>query len=149
MLIRRRRGWEIPEAQATPETLFLNRRRLLKSAAAGGLLLGSGALLAACDEAPAETAQGPAGEDPSARLYPVARNERYSVDSPITDEKLATTYNNYYEFGTSKDIWQKAQALPVRPWTVAITGLVVQPMEIGIDDLLAKMPLEERIYRHR
>src|SRR3546814_8320193 len=87
--------------------------------------------------------------DPSAGLYPVARNERYSVDQPITDEGLATTYNNYYEFGSSKTIAKKAQALPIRPWTVAIGGMVEQPTEIDIDELLAKMPLEERVYRHR
>jgi sulfoxide reductase catalytic subunit YedY len=151
MLIRIRRGWEIPESQATPETIFLDRRRLLKSAAAGSLLLGGAGLLAACDDTPAAQAQteGGADGDPSARLYPVARNERYTLDRPITDETLATTYNNYYEFGSSKNIWQKAQALPTRPWTIAIDGMVEQPMEIGIDDLLAKMPLEERVYRHR
>ena len=151
MLIRIRRGWEIPESQATPETIFLDRRRLLKSAAAGSLLLGGAGLLAACDDTPAAQAQAQGGEDgdPSARLYPVARNERYTLDRPITDETLATTYNNYYEFGSSKNIWQKAQALPIRPWTIAIDGMVEQPMEVGIDDLLAKMPLEERVYRHR
>jgi len=151
MLIRIRRGWEIPESQATPETIFLDRRRLLKSAAAGSLLLGGAGLLAACDDTPAAQAQteGGADGDPSARLYPVARNERYTLERPITDETLATTYNNYYEFGSSKNIWQKAQALPIRPWTIAIDGMVEQPMEIGIDDLLAKMPLEERVYRHR
>ena len=146
MLIRIKRGWEIPESQATPEDVFLNRRRLLKAAAAGPLLLGAGGLLAACDDMPAEAA---ASEDPSAGLYPVGRNPDYMLDRPITDEGLATTYNNYYEFGSSKNIWQKAQALPIRPWTVTLDGMVEQPMEVGIDDLLAKMPLEERVYRHR
>ncbi len=146
MLIRIKRGWEIPESQATPEKVFLDRRRLLKAAAAGPLLLGAGGILAACDETPAQAA---GSEDPSAKLYPVGRNPEYTLDRPITDESLATTYNNYYEFGSSKNIWQKAQALPLRPWTVTIDGMVEQPMEIGIDDLLAKMPLEERVYRHR
>src|SRR3546814_14595156 len=65
MLIRHRRGWEIAEAQVTPETVFLDRRRLLKSAAAGSLLLGGAGLLAACDDMPAAQAQE--GADPSAR----------------------------------------------------------------------------------
>jgi sulfoxide reductase catalytic subunit YedY len=153
MLIRIRKGWEIPESQATPETIFLDRRRLLKTAAAGSVMLGAGGLLAACEDDPAQAAagteSGAEGGDPSAKLYPVARNETYTLDRPITDEGLATTYNNYYEFGSSKNIWQKAQALPVRPWTIALDGMVEQPMEIGIDDLLAKVPLEERVYRHR
>lgn len=147
MLIRRPRGWEIPESQATPEKIFLDRRRLLKSAAAGSLLIGGAGLLAACDEMPA--AQAAESDDPSAGLYPVQRNERYTLDRPLTDESLATTYNNYYEFGSSKNIWQKAQELPIRPWVITIDGMVEKPLEIGIDDLLAKMPLEERVYRHR
>ena len=152
MLVRIKRGWELPESKATPEDVFVNRRRLLKTAAAGPLLLGAGGLLAACDEGPnqvAQAADAAAEADPSAALYPVAQNPRYTLDRPLTEESFATTYNNYYEFGSSKNIWQKAQALPIRPWTVTIDGLVETPMEIGIDDLLAKMPLEERLYRHR
>src|SRR5690606_15323717 len=60
-----------------------------------------------------------------------------------------TSYNNFYEFGSSKDIAGKARRLPIRPWSVTIDGLVESPVTIGIDELLAKMPLEERIYRVR
>ncbi len=152
MLIKIAKGWELPEREATPEAVFRDRRRLIKTIAAGPVLLGAPALLAACDE-PAEikvaNAAEQTGADPSAKLYPVARNLRYRLDRDLSAEKDATTYNNYYEFGSSKNIWQKAQALPIRPWTVTIDGMVEQPMEIGIDDLLAKMPLEERLYRHR
>jgi sulfoxide reductase catalytic subunit YedY len=137
MLIRSKRSWELPESLATPEAVYLNRRQWLKGAAglAGATLLPAAAL--------AEEA------DPSAPLYPVPRNEAYTLDRDLTPEDLATTYNNYYEFGSFKSIWREAQALPIRPWTVTIGGMVEQPMEIGIDDLLAKMPLEERLYRHR
>ena len=152
MLIRIKRGWELPDSAATPESVYLGRRQLLRAAAAGPLLLGAGSLLTGCDEAPSQVAQASenVGEaDPSAGLYPVERNPRYTLDRPVTEEKLATTYNNYYEFGSSKNIWQKAQALPLRPWTVTLDGMVEEPMQIDIDDLLAKMPLEERLYRHR
>jgi sulfoxide reductase catalytic subunit YedY len=71
------------------------------------------------------------------------------LDRPITDEAINTTYNNYYEFGSAKTISRAAQALKLRPWTVKIDGMVEKPQEIGIDDLLARMPLEERLYRHR
>jgi sulfoxide reductase catalytic subunit YedY len=67
----------------------------------------------------------------------------------MTAEKLATTYNNFYEFGTDKSIWREAQKLEVRPWTIKVGGMVEKPFEIGIDDLLAKVQLEERVYRHR
>ncbi len=148
MLIKIKHGWELPEAAATSEDLFLNRRRLLKAAAAGPLVLGAGSILAACDEAPRQ-AQAETPGDPSAGLYPVERNPRYTIERPLTSEELATTYNNYYEFGSSKNIWQKAQALPIRPWRVRLSGMVEQEQELDIDDLLARMPLEERLYRHR
>jgi sulfoxide reductase catalytic subunit YedY len=67
----------------------------------------------------------------------------------VTDEKVNGTYNNFYEFGSQKEIYRDAQKLPIRPWMVKIDGLVQNPMEIAFDELLAKMPLEERLYRHR
>ncbi|MFM9816094.1 molybdopterin-dependent oxidoreductase, partial [Streptomyces scabiei] len=73
----------------------------------------------------------------------------FGKPDPVTAEKLATTYNNYYEFDTDKTIWRAAQKLSIRPWTIKISGMVEKPFEIGFDDLLAKMPLEERVYRHR
>ena len=152
MLIRVKRGWELPEAEATPESVFRDRRRLLKAAAAGPILLAAPALLTACDDA-VDTAAGPSQAnvpDPSAHLYPVKRNEKYVLDRPVTKEKLATSYNNYYEFGSSKNILARARSsMPIRPWMVSIGGKVEQEMELGVDDLLSKMPLEERLYRHR
>lgn len=148
MLIKIPRGWERPSAEATPESMFNNRRKLVKSLAAGSLLATGSLLLAGCDDAPAVVA-GPPEVDPSAPLYPVERNKRYTLDRPITPEKLATSYNNYYEFGTSKSIVAAAQAIPLRPWMVSIDGLVEKPIEIDVDSLLKKMPLEERLYRHR
>ncbi len=153
MLLRIKKGWELPESAATPESLYLRRRDFIKTAAAGSLLLGAGGLLGACDDAPSQTAMaegGAVGEaDPSAHLYPVERNLRYRLDRDLTDERDATTYNNFYEFGSSKTIHEKAQQLPLRPWNVAISGMVEKPMTLDIDDLLSKMPLEERLYRHR
>jgi sulfoxide reductase catalytic subunit YedY len=144
MLIKKKRGWEIPESAATPESVYLNRRSLVKSMAAGGALL-AGPFSAAV---PA-LAAGEESGDPSAGLYPVKRNPKYTLDRAITDEKWSTSYNNFYEFGTDKYIARAAQKLPIRPWTVEIGGMVDKPFTIGIDDLLKKMPLEERLYRHR
>jgi sulfoxide reductase catalytic subunit YedY len=74
---------------------------------------------------------------------------RYRVDRALTDEKISTTYNNFYEFGSSKNIWQAAQKLNIRPWEVRIDGMVEKPRTVGIDDLLKAMKLEERVYRLR
>jgi len=143
MLIKRRRGWELPESAATPEALFRQRRRLIQGLAAGPILLAGGGLLrsAAAQDA-----------DPTADLYPVERNASYQLDERIpdlSDERLVTTYNNFYEFGSHKQISQAAQALPIRPWTVVLDGMVEQEQTLDVDDLIRRMPLEERVYRHR
>jgi sulfoxide reductase catalytic subunit YedY len=141
MNVIRRRGWEIPEREVTPEHLAFSRRGVLLGASA--LALMPGAALAQRVE---DIGKLP---DPSADLYPAKRNEAYALDRPITDEAINGHYNNFYEFGTDKDIAAPAQVLPVRPWTVKIDGLVDKPFEIGIDDLMRKLTLEERAYRHR
>ncbi len=154
MLVKIRRGWELPESAATPEEVFLNRRGLVKTLVAGPILASTPSLLlAGCDEEGSQAAaggkDGAASRDPSASLYPVMRNPRYKLDRPLTGEKWVTTYNNFYEFGSHKQIHKAAQALPIRPWTVTLDGLVEKKITIAIDDLLKKMPLEERLYRLR
>lgn len=141
MYVIRRRGWEMPEHLATPEHLFLNRRAFLASAASGA------ALALAPDLAQAQRISDL--PDPTAKLYPIKRNESFTLDRPVTDEKVNANYNNFYEFGSSKSVTSQAQALKLRPWTVTLDGMVEKPQEIGVDDLIAKMPLEERLYRHR
>lgn len=154
MLIKRRRSWELPQSAVTPEAVYEQRRHFLKAVAGASLLAAGGGLLAGCEESTpsAEAASGrgnPELEDPSAHLYPVPRNEAFQVERAITEEELATTYNNFYEFGSSKTIWRAAADLELRPWSIAIGGAVEKPLEIGIDDLLARVPLEERVYRLR
>ena len=135
MLIKRKRGWEIPEHLATPEAVFLNRRALIGGAAglAAGSLLGGRSVLAA-------------GDQP---LYPAQQNPAYTLDRPLTPERYSADYNNFYEFGTSKTVLPAANALKTQPWTLKIDGLVEKPFEIGVDDLIRKVGLEERLYRHR
>lgn len=119
------RGWELPERLATPEPLALNRRAAMAALGLGGagLLAPRGALAQA------------AGKYPAGRA--------------ITPERDATTYNNFYEFGTDKGISSLAARMPVRPWTVKVDGLVEAPREFDLDDLTKQMPLEDRVVRHR
>jgi sulfoxide reductase catalytic subunit YedY len=79
----------------------------------------------------------------------VKRNEKFTLDRDLTEEKYAVTYNNFYEFGSHKRIAEAAQSLVIRPWTVRIDGMVEKEMTVDIDTLLKQMPLEERLYRHR
>ena len=75
-----RRGWEIPEREATPEHVFLSRRAFLAGSAAAALTF-----------KPA-TAQRIADlPDPTKDLYPVARNEKFVLDRPLTDEAVNIT----------------------------------------------------------
>jgi sulfoxide reductase catalytic subunit YedY len=138
MPVLRRRGWEIAESRVTPEAATLGRRATLAGAAAlaiGGTIGGSilGARRARAELAP----------------MPAPRNAKFDPGRALTAEKDATTYNNFYEFSTDKNLWEDAQALKPRPWTISIEGMVAQKRTIGIDDLLKLVSLEERIYRHR
>ena len=144
MLIRVKRGWELAESAATSEDVFVNRRRLIKGVAAGAIIAASSPFAGALSGAAAAV-----DEDPTADLYPAPRNERYTLDRPLTREEITGRYNNFYEFGSHKQISRAAQALKIRPWTVKIDGLVEKEMTIAIDDLIRRMTLEERLYRHR
>ena len=126
MHIINRRGWELPDRDATPEHLVLGRRTLLAAAGFAAIALPGAA-----------HAQG------------APRNAKYDPMREVTPERDATTYNNFYEFGTDKSISRAAQRLPVAPWTIEIDGLVATPRTIGFDDLMKQVQLEERVYRHR
>lgn len=142
MLIKMPKSWEISENRTTPETVFANRRAFMRGVIGAATIAGTGVSLG-------QSAAYAATDDDTMR-YPAARNPAFQdADRPITDEKLASTYNNFYEFASHKQIWQAAQALPTDPWTIKIDGLVTQPRTIDFDDLLRKIPIEERIYRHR
>ncbi|MCP4383561.1 MAG: protein-methionine-sulfoxide reductase catalytic subunit MsrP [Hyphomicrobiales bacterium] len=137
MYIKRTRGWEIPERLATPESTYFDRRQIL---AAGGVGLASSAF---------PFVARAADTDPTADLYPAPRNSRYTINRPVTPESINTTYNNFYEFGTQRNISAAAEALPTRPWEVKIDGMVEEEITTDIDTLIRRMPLEERLYRHR
>jgi methionine sulfoxide reductase catalytic subunit len=139
--IHRRPSWAIAESLATPEAAYLNRRSLLQ---AMGITMASATALAALP--------GPAraqDADPTADLYPAPKNDSYTLDRDLTPEEFNANYNNFYEYGTQKEIAAAAQQLVVRPWEIAIDGLVEQPMTLAFDDLVRKIPLETRLYRHR
>jgi len=131
MLIKRPKGWELPERAATSEGLYLRRREAVKAMGLGAVAIAAPGLALADGK------------------YPAPRNDKYGTPGPITAEKLPTTYNNFYEFSDDKNLWRAAQKLKISPWTIKVSGKVEKPFEVGFDDLMAKMPVEERVYRHR
>jgi sulfoxide reductase catalytic subunit YedY len=148
MFIHRRRGWEIPENRATPESVVLGRRGVM----AGAVAMGAAASLAA-GPADAQFASffGGGGSVKMQVLKPLPAklNTKYVPGRALTPEKDATTYNNFYEFGMSKSIYDAAQAIKLDPWSIAITGMVEKPRSIGFADLMKQVSLEQRVYRHR
>jgi len=142
-----RPGWQLSESQVTPERMFWQRRRFMKS------LIGAGVGLAAasagsCQRSKAMDAD--LGLTLGEPLTGATLNRAFAdAGRPPTDQAFASSYNNYYEFGGSKNIWPAAQALPTDPWTLEVTGLVKTPTTFDRDDLTQRFALEERIYRFR
>ena len=130
--------WDIKDNQTTPEHIFKSRRQVLQNLAGGSIALAG---LASLPTAVFGNANS---------FYPATNNSRYKVNREITEEKLATTYTNFYEFGSSKNIWRRAALLKTKPWMLTIDGLVEKPVTIDIRDLLKKAGgIEERVYRFR
>ena len=130
-------------SEITPRAVYEGRRRWLQQLAAGALGTGlaSWAGREALAQAPAKGAPLPGGKS----AVPGA-----NVMDAVTPRGLATTYNNFYEFGTDKaDPARNAHTLKTRPWTVTVEGAVNKPRVYGIDDLLKLSAMEERIYRLR
>ncbi|TVQ38535.1 MAG: protein-methionine-sulfoxide reductase catalytic subunit MsrP [Geminicoccaceae bacterium] len=135
MYVIKKPGWAMPERSATPEHLVVNRRHAM-GLAAGGVAL-------------AALPKPAAASDFLAELYPAPRNERFVLDRPLTDESVATSYNNFYEFGSHKQIARAAQRLQLEPWEVVIDGLVEREIRLDAADLIRRFDLEERLYRLR
>ena len=165
MLIRTPPRHEPTASEITPRRVWQRRRELVRAAAAGIALPGASGLA---------LAQGP---KPEPAKLPGKPGPFGTTDKP-TPYKDATTYNNFYEFGTDKadpakrahtlktDPWsveveglvkqldkdepvRNAGRLKTRPWTVAVEGEVGKPGTFGIEDLLKLAPMEERVYRMR
>ena len=149
---------EPPSSEITPQSLYVRRREFIKST---GLFLGSATLVGSGllmltgagkpKIKPAEASPLSLSLDSgTAPGLTVAQKGVYTVDEKLTPYDDVASYNNFYEFGTSKsDPAENAHTLKSRPWTVEITGEVGKPRRVDVDDLLKWFPLEERVYRMR
>ena len=150
--IRIARGWEIPERDLTPESVYLNRRQILQRLGFAGI--GSLAVGLGCGTMDAGAADEPSDGiptgNPNADLYPAALNPKYPLDRALTAEEPTAMYNNYYEFTAAKaHVWELAKDFRTRPWQVRVEGLCDRPGTFEVDDLIREFGLEERTYRHR
>ena len=125
----------IDNDEITPKTLYFNRRQLLAGLPAA--FLGARELLS------------PSGAQAAAGLGPLAKSP-LSTSEKASAFKDVATYNNFYEFGTSKEQpAQLAKIFKTSPWVVSVEGEASKPRKFTMEEILKVAPLEERIYRHR
>lgn len=152
MLVRSRPRWSLPDRAATPEAVFEDRRKFLGrlglAAIGAGLSLSSPAGAANARPSGKKTA-GPR-RVPTADLYPARRNPGYTLDQALTPEAFAARHNVFDEFTLARDgVWKAAASFASRPWQIHIGGAVEKAIQLDVDELIRKMPLEERLYRFR
>ena len=161
--------WEGNRIHPTSPAVHANRRAWLKTVGLGtvglGALLESGCYLSIDGEVavenpnPVSDGGGTSADScvenfyppPHDEYYPAERNEVYTVNErPITDESLATTYNNFYEFSLTKTgVCGLVGPFETYPWSIEVKGLVDEPRTFTLDELIDAVPLEERVYRFR
>jgi len=136
MLIKIRSSSDIASSEITSESAYLNRRKFLSLSAAAGAtsLLPSSSLFASVD----------------ASAFQNLPSVNYAPDEKITPYETASTYNNFYEFGTGKsDPAKYAHEMTTKPWSVVVNGLTDKPGTYNLEDVLKGLELEERVYRFR
>ena len=134
-----RPDWWIPESEATPERLFVDRRRFLQTLGFGGLMLTG---LPICQAQAVNTSLPPLPE--------YAKNPKFAdAGRKITKESLVQGFNNFYEFGFGKqDPARNAKGFVLDPYNLTVDGLCENPREFDLDQI-EKLGLEERTYRFR
>ena len=118
MLIKTRRSWELPDSAATPESVFMNRRTLLKGLATGPLLAAGAAIPFAGGLG---SALADEHEDPSAHLYPVEQNPAYTLDRPLTPEDMELAQQRFHEVHEQAH-GHKAESEPVELVSVRLVS---------------------------
>lgn len=126
----------------TSQSAYLNRRQLIQQSLALGLLGGVG-------QAWAHPSVVAPGKLPALAAKHTDMEGVTATDVP-TAYTYASTYNNFYEFGTDKaDPMRNAHSLKTKPWTLEIEGLVKKPLRLGLEEVMKLGAMEERIYRMR
>lgn len=129
MLIRSSRKNDIKSSEITPEVIYRQRRTFMQ---AGGALA-MGVAFPELLQAKAATA-----------------DNGFSTDEELTPLKDVTSYNNFYELGTSKSAPAKyADELITSPWEISVEGECEAPGTLSLEDFLKPHTIEERIYRLR
>ena len=136
MLIKVTPANAVASSEITPEAVYGERRAFLKQAGLLGVGLAASAALA-------RTGGAQQGQVRTT-------SQGLELKPELTPEEDVTSYNNFYEFGTSKeDPKANAQGFKSKPWSIKVEGLVAKPATYNLEDFIKPHKLEERIYRHR
>jgi sulfoxide reductase catalytic subunit YedY len=146
-----RPDWFTAQREITSESVYWKRRAFLKQLGFAGMGLMSASFVGCAEEKKPET---PGAPKPNAsaptQLYPAKRNPEFNPNWPLTDEKVAASYNNFYEFSLTKDrVKDLVGSFKTSPWSVQIGGLLEKSLTLDFDEILKIAPLEERVYRFR
>ena len=139
MFIRNKKPWDLPESEVTDYRVYKNRRQFLNMAISVGI-------------ASALPSIGQAKTFEDLKVFSKLKESPYSTDEEKTPFESVTTYNNFYEFGTTKSspsLYATEFPDTAKPWRVTIDGECDNPGEFDYDDLISPFTLEERIYRLR
>ena len=116
---------KIKYSEITPEKIYNNRRSFIKSISIGASSIALSSL-------------------------PFTTKAASDKKNNITSYKDITTYNNYYEFGTSKsDPYKNSQDFITDPWNISIEGEVEKPISLSMEEITEMFLSEERVYRLR
>lgn len=133
MLLKLKKPSDVAASEITPKRVYMSRRHFIQAAAASGAI---GSIMTP--------------ELGRAASLPGIVKTPFGAGLTPTDRELVTGYNNFYEFGTSKDDpVVTARNFEAKPWKVTIDGEVGKPGDYDFDDLIAPHKLQERIYRFR
>ena len=127
MIILRKQSFKLKESLITEKKSFFNRRNFI---------MGMGGILASTIIKPG---------------FPKNIDITYDhlYDRPVTKFNIIRKYNNFFEFGTSKQIWKDAQKLNTNDWSIKVIGGKYNNQKIFFEDLYKKFEIEDRTYRFR
>jgi sulfoxide reductase catalytic subunit YedY len=149
MLIKSRKASDPGEQHVTPETVYRNRRTILKSLGLGGAMLAAPAQAKLFDFLSGDGDEPPAASTARKPLK-YAADDKADPSLELTPESKVANHNNFYEFGMSKtDPAENSQAFKVEPWTLTVEGEVAKPATVDVWQWMDSAKLEERIYRMR
>lgn len=152
MLIKIRKKSDIKESQLTDQSVYKNRRVVIKALGLSALSI---PLASSAQAGLFDIFSDKEKADKSDLTFKRnelihSKNSHFQSLTPVTPEEKILQYNNFYEFGTGKgDPFSFSQQFKVDPWQLVIDGLVDKPITLNYEDLLSRFAIEERLYRMR